>query len=75
MKKEYVVNFDELSVSYMTTKGQVVISEDDYIKLKNGLVDMFEITGKYAPIYGSIDEEDFEVEKIKIVDIFEREVK
>ena len=71
---KYIINFDEIAVSYTRTKAQVVISEDDYLALKNNAIQLEDIIDNYEAHYGEPDEEDFEVEELEIVAIFESEV-
>ena len=72
--QKYIINFDELSVSYIRTKAQVAVSEEDYQKIKNGSLELEDVIDNYEPEYGEPNEEDYEVEELQVVHTFEMEV-
>jgi len=73
--KEFTINFDEIAVTCTKTKAQVVISENDYKAIANNTLTLEDIIDNYEAKYGSIYEEEFEIEELKVVNIFESEVK
>lgn len=71
--KKFTINFDEIAVTYTRTKAQVIISENDYKALQANELSVEDIIDNYNPEYGEPEEEDFEIEELQIVNIFESE--